>query len=156
MGIAYADAYIGDTINDGFAVNGPPSPLVHAGNALEAAKQHAAGTITLSDADFDQAAHSLTRAASCIPPDDTLLLPELRQLAEGEDVDWIPSKASPIKKRNLLGRLILLLRRRDYHREPERHLVPDPAAEHFPGARAGRCRTSRADPKHRPKCSALA
>ncbi|MCB0215798.1 MAG: M60 family metallopeptidase [Chloroflexi bacterium] len=133
-GIAWADAYLNRTSPQGYAVPGPPDSLTHAGTALDRLLAQAGGGPSLSDAELDQASTTLTQAARCLPPADSLLLPRLRELTDNPDIDWIPSKAKPIDRRNLLGKIVLILQERDYRRDPASHRKAHPAAVFHPGA----------------------
>ncbi len=133
-GIAWADAYLSTTSAAGYDASSPPPALTHAAIATERLVEESAGGTALSDAERNQASTTLTQAARCLPVDDDLLLPRLRELAEDPDVHWIPSKEQPIEQANILGKVLLILQERDYLRLPESHRQPHPAARFHPGS----------------------
>jgi hypothetical protein len=132
-GIAWADAYLNRTSPQGYAVDGPPPALTHAGLALDRLLDERAGGPAMSADERNQASVTLTQAARCLPPEDPLLVPRLKALAEDPDIHWIPSKPRPIEPDNLLGKIVLILQERDYRRDPAAHLQAHPAAEFHPG-----------------------
>jgi hypothetical protein len=133
IGIQWAYDWLSRTSTDGYAVDGPPAELVHAGLALDAVEAHATGGPTLDEAQIEQALDSLVRAAACLPPEDTLLAPRLRALIEEAEVNRVPSPENPIAKANVLDRLAATLFVLEQRRTPAVDVRAHPAAASFPG-----------------------
>lgn len=134
VGIQWADDSIrlGRTSEEGYAVDGPPDELTHAGKALDAVEAHEADRRTLTQPQIDQAIDSLVRAAGCLPPDDTLLAPRLRALVQEND-RW-PSAEQPVTNADVIPRLAAGLFVIEHRRTPAESVRAHPAADDFPGS----------------------
>ena len=133
VGLQWPYDWLSRTADEGYAVDGPPPELMHAGLALAAVEAHAAGTRTLEPAEIDQALDSLVRAATCLPPDDSLLAPRLRALVEGEGLEGYPTAHNPVGKADVLRRVTATLYVLEQRRAPAEAVTAHPAALDFPG-----------------------
>ena len=131
VGIQWADDHLTPTSTEGYAVDGQPHGLIHAGAALDAAEAHAAGRRALARPEIDQAIDSLIRTARSLPPDDTLLTPRLNRLAE--NADW-PSGEQPVGRADVIDRLAAAFFVIEHHRTPPESVRAHPAAAGFPGS----------------------
>ncbi len=134
VGIQWPYDWLSRTGPNGYTIDGAPDPLVHAGLALDAVEAQAAGTRTLTEDEGAQALDSLVRAATCLPPDDTLLAPRLRALIDGATVNEVPSPEQPITRADVLDRLAATLFTLDHRRMRPEDVRPHPAAASFPGS----------------------
>ena len=127
--------YLARTSPEGYAVDGPPHELTHAGVALDAIKAHAAGTRTLTQPEIDQAFDSIFHIArtGCVPSDDTLLAPRLSALSESSRDRW-PSAELPMGKADVRARLAAGLFTTEHLRTPPESVRAHPAAADFPGS----------------------
>ena len=132
IGIQWPDDWLHRTSPQGYAVDGPPPRLTHAGTAIEAVEAHAAGTRVLTQPETDQATDSLIRAAGCLPPDDTLLAPRLHALVENND-HW-PSAERPVGTADVVARLAAKVFLSEQRRSPPESVRAHPAAADFPGS----------------------
>lgn len=130
-GIQWPYAWLDRTSADGYAIDGPPSELTNGNAALQAVFDHEAGLRTLSAAELAQASTSLTRAATCAPPADTLILPRLLPLI---DDFVVPSPEAPILREMVLERLSVVLQTRELDAIAPEEMPAHPAAAIFPGA----------------------
>ena len=130
-GIQWPYAWLNRTSDNGYAVDGPPSPLTNGNIALQAVMEHEAGTRTLSSEELNQASTSLTRSATCAPTGDTLILPLLAPLI---DDFVIPSPESPVRRDMVLDRLAVVLQTRELDGIKAEEMPAHPAAAIFPGA----------------------
>lgn len=131
-GIQWANDWLGETDPaGGYAVDGPPSSLTSANDALDAALAHESGTRILNPAERAQVSRTLVANAVCAPPDDTLLLPRLRQVVP-EIV--VPSPEDPVTADEVLDRVAVTLQTRDFDALPLDRARAHPAAARFPGA----------------------
>ena len=131
-GIQWSSGWLERTSRRGYAVDGPPHELTHAGRALDAVEAHENGTRTLTRPDIEQAVDTLMRAGDCLPPDDTLLAPRLHALVEEND-RW-PSAGQPVTRADILPRLAAGLFVLEHRRTPSESVRAHPAAEDFPGS----------------------
>ncbi|MCY4637002.1 MAG: M60 family metallopeptidase [Acidobacteria bacterium] len=130
-GIQWAYDWLDRTSPAGYAVDGPPHELIHAGSALDAVEAHQVGRRTLTPREIDQASDSLMRTAGCLPPNDTLLAPRLHALVEEND-RW-PSAEQPVTRADIVPRLAAGLFVLEHRRAPAESVRAHPAAEDFPG-----------------------
>ena len=106
VGIRWANDWLERTLPEGFAVDGPPPELTHAGAALNAVNALAAGGRTLTEPEMDQALDTLRLTSQCLPADDSLLVPRLVELAEGiEGTHRWPSAERPVASTDNAARL---------------------------------------------------
>ena len=135
VGIQWSRDDLDSTSRDVFAATGSPPPLTHAGAALDALGSHLAseGT-TLTEPETNQAVDSLTRAAACLPPDDTLLTPRLHAVLGTESQEWgWPSEARPVGKADSGARLASTLFVTLQRHAPAESVRAHPGAADFPG-----------------------
>ncbi len=136
VGIQWSRDDLDDPPGEVLAASGSPPPLTHAGAAFDALEAHLASKgMTLTEPELDQAVDSLTRAAACMPPDDTLLAPRLHTLlgTESEEYRW-PSEARPVGKADVLSRLASTLSVTAHRNTPAELVRAHPAASDFPGS----------------------
>ena len=134
VGIQWPDDWLERTSPEGYAVDGPPPALTHAGTALDAVEAHVAGERPLIRPEIDQALDTIVRTAGCLPPGDRLLAPRLAGLVESveEDGHW-PSAERPVTTADVIARLasaVFVIRQR---RTPAESVRAHPAAADFPG-----------------------
>ena len=132
VGIQWADFdWLDRTSDEGYAVDGPPHELTHAGKALDAVEAHEADRRQLTQPEVEQAVDSLMRAAGCLPPDDTLLAPRLQTMVEEND-HW-PSAERPVTRSDVVARLAAGQFVLKHRRTPAESVRAHPAAHDFPG-----------------------
>ena len=133
-GIRWSHDYLGRTSPEGYAVDGPPPELTHAGTALEAVEAHANDRRTLTQPEIVQALDSLLRAIRCLPADDALLAPRLDALVERDerDIRW-PSAEQPVGQADVIARLAATLFVLEQSRTPPESVRAHPMAADFPG-----------------------
>ncbi|MXX85164.1 MAG: hypothetical protein F4Y71_01755 [Acidobacteria bacterium] len=135
VGIQWSRDELDSISQEVFPASGPPPPLTHAGAALDALGAHLASQGTaLTKPELDRALDSLTRAAACLPPDDTLLAPRLHAVlgTESQEYRW-PSEARPVGKADLGARLASTLFVTLQRHTPAESVRAHPAAADFPG-----------------------
>ena len=133
-GIRWSHDYLGRTSPEGYAVDGPPPELTHAGTALEAVEAHANDRRTLTQPEIVQALDSLLRAIRCLPADAALLAPRLDALVERDerDIRW-PSAEQPVGQADVIARLAATLFVLEQSRTPPESVRAHPMAADFPG-----------------------
>ena len=119
------------TSPEGYAVDGAPSELTHAGTALNAVEAHETNQSTLTQPEIEQAIDSLMRTAGCLPPDDTQIAPRLHALVERND-HW-PSAERPVTRSDIVARLAAGLFVLEHRRTPAESVRAHSAAQDFPG-----------------------
>jgi len=134
MGLVIADGMLDITGRQGFLADRSGLELSHASLALRALRDHASGTRKLNAADLAQVSETLGNAAGALPPDDKVLLPQLRQLVAQAGEAAVPSEKRPLGLDNPLGRIACVLQNMEMRRAPIEQLRPHPAAAEFPGA----------------------
>ena len=134
IGIVWADGYLTKSDQGDFAVDGPPSPMTHAGIALDAIVAQEKNRDSIRDDDIRDAVAAVTRAIRAIPEGDTLLLPKLAALEKSHASSLVPSKQHPITWKAPLARLLLTLQLARLPSQPADEIVAHPAAATFPGA----------------------
>ena len=134
VGIRWSHDYLGRASPEGYAVDGPPPELTHAGTALEAVEAHANGRRTLTQPEIDQALDSLLRAIRCLRADDALLAPRLDALVgrDERDIRW-PSAEQPVGQADVIARLAATLFVLEQSRTPPESVRAHPMAADFPG-----------------------
>ena len=134
VGIRWSHDYLIRTSPEGYAVDGSPPELTHAGTALEAVEAHANGRRALTQPEIDQASDSLLRATRCLPADDGLLAPRLEALVGRDEPNrrW-PSAEQPVGQADVIARLAAALFVLEQSRTPPESVRAHPAADDFPG-----------------------
>lgn len=132
FGMVWTSGTLNRTTTEGFSVT-TPSPYLNGGRAFEALKAHLAGTKLLDKADLTQAAGTVSALATALPPDDTLLLPQLRQMATGAAGEVVPLARRPIRAEDGAARLLLTLQTTIEKTLPIEQIKPSPAGAVFPG-----------------------
>lgn len=132
-GLVWADGTIGRTSDLGYVAQPTPSPLVHAGRALDAIEAQARGERQLSEQDTAQASWIITHAARSVLPDDTALHPRLRRLKQEHGAEAVPSPDAPLTLDKPLARLALTLQMEEIKQAPADEVQAHPSAEFFPG-----------------------
>jgi hypothetical protein len=133
-GLGWTKETLSTTANKGYLVTNALPPHAHAGTALAAAFAQQAGRITLTATQLEQAAATLSMAAQSLPPQDTVLLPQLRQLGTQRGTSLVPTPKTPIKTTNLAARVWLPLQSRQFKNAMPEAIKAHPSAAAFPGA----------------------
>jgi len=110
-----------------------PDRVAQAERALDALIAHADGSKPLSERDADRCVRTVQTAARALPPDDTRLLPRLAKLREQHADALAPTRKRPLKKSNVLGRLLMRIDLDRLDRLPAHEVEAHPAAAAFPG-----------------------
>ncbi len=134
MGLAIADGMLEPTGRRGFLADRSGLELSHAGRALKALKDHASGGRKLDDGDLAQVGLTLGNAAGALPPDDPIILPQLRGIVAQAGDSAIPTEAHPLGLDNPIGRIACVIQNIEMRRAPIANLRAHPAAREFPGA----------------------
>ncbi|HYG75089.1 MAG TPA: M60 family metallopeptidase [Planctomycetota bacterium] len=133
-GIVWADGTLERTSTKGFDARQTVPASTNAAAALASLNEKAADAKATGN-EIAQAMWILTQAARALPPDDTLLLPELKKIQNAAAASAIPTPEKPLKlKGNALARLALTLLLEEIKRLPAEKLAAHPAATAFPGA----------------------
>ena len=75
VGVRWSEDYLDQTSSKGYAVDGAPPELTHAGTALDAIEADSHGGRTLTQPEIDPALDCLMRAARYLPSGDALPVP---------------------------------------------------------------------------------
>lgn len=134
MGMVIADGMVAPTGKEGFLADRSDLEMTHAGFALQALTDHAAGTRQLDRKTISQVGVTLSNAAGAVPPDDPFLLPKLRRLTERAGATSIPTEKQPLGPENAVGRIACVLQNIEMRRAPLEALRAHPAAADFPGS----------------------
>jgi len=132
-GIAWADGTLSHTAEEGYAAGDVPPALLHASRALDALLALDAKKSPLGEKDAAQALLAVTRAARTLPPDDRLLLPRLRRVREDHAGAAVPTPEKPLKRSDVLGRLLVTVDLEEADRLPPERVQAHPSAAAFPG-----------------------
>ena len=133
VGIVWCDGYLKKSADGHFPVDGPPSRLTHAAEAIDAVVDQENGSSSLSDSEVRQAIAVTSRAVRSIPGSDSLLLPKLAALERTHAGSVVPSKKRPITWKTPLARLLLTLQLARLRSAPSEAVAAHPAAMVFPG-----------------------
>ena len=117
-----------------YAVDGPLSRLVHAGQALDAVTAVETGTRTLTRLQKVQATDAVLRADDCLPVDDRLLAPRLAAFERRPGGFRFPSERHPVRDTDVGRRLAAALFARWHGKAPADAIDAHPAAADFPGS----------------------
>ena len=120
------------TSESGYAVSGAPNALTHGLEALDALEEYSAGRYALTVDEADQAFATLERTAGCLPPNDNLFAPRLRDVLESANVKW-PSADNVVDKNGVTGRLAAIYEI-EQRRRPAEQVRAHPASADFPGS----------------------
>ncbi|MCY3810323.1 MAG: M60 family metallopeptidase [Gammaproteobacteria bacterium] len=114
-------------------IDGPPDPMAHAGKALDALVEHAAGTqLPLGEQDLLIAIKSVERAIQCLPAEDDTFVRRLDAILE-QDARW-PTGDRPVGLDDPMARFAALVVSLRHERTPAERVRPHAAAADFPGA----------------------
>ena len=135
VGVHWSHDYLGRTSPEGYAIDGSPPGLTHAGTALESVEAHANGRRTLTQPEINQASDSLLRAARCVPEDDSHLVQLLERLIgrDERDIRW-PSAEHPVGQGDVIARLAAALFVLEQSRTQAESVRAHPMAADFPGS----------------------
>jgi len=135
-GVVWADGYQRDTARDGFTTKGHPPAMAHAGRALDALTDLAAGKgPSLGKNEMALAVSSISRCALAVPSGDTLFRPRLERLLTAHSGSVkLPTPKKPLTDADGLAKVILTMQLRRDLRLPADEVKAHPAAKHFPGA----------------------
>ncbi len=135
VGIQWVYDWLDRTSPAGYAVDGPPHELTHAGTALDAVWAHANGGRMLTQSEAVQAIDSLIRASRSLPADDSILWPRLRTLVENAERDGLwPSNNRPARNYDVVARLAASLFVNEHNQTLVESVRAHPAAADFPGS----------------------
>ncbi len=110
-----------------------PDRAAQAERALDALIAHSGGSKPLSERDAARCIRTVRMAVHGLPPDDTRLLPRLALLRKQHAGDLVPTAKRPLKKSNVLGRLLMRIDLDRLGRLPPEKVEAHPAADAFPG-----------------------
>ncbi len=138
-GLVWADGGLDRTSEKGFAAvpSGTLSAvegLAHAGAALTALEDQAAGKRQLTKDELAQAGKAVTHAARALLPDDTIMRPRLQALEQQYAAAAVPTPQKPLALDQALPRLALALQTQKLASAPPEQAQAHPAAADFPGA----------------------
>ncbi|MEA3368323.1 MAG: M60 family metallopeptidase [Planctomycetota bacterium] len=111
-----------------------PDGVTQAARALDALVAHAEGAKPLSKEDAARHIRTVQTAVHNLPLDDTRLRPRLAELREQHADDLVPTAKRPLKRSNVLGRLLMGIDLDRLGRLPAHEVKAHPAAAAFPGA----------------------
>ena len=124
------DQWAHPTSGANYAIDGPLSRLVHAGQALDAFT----ATRTLTELERNQATDAVFRALDCLPTDDRLLAPRLAAFESRYNRFRFPSKNFPAKETDTARRFAATLYTRRHKNAPAESIDAHLAASDFPGS----------------------
>ncbi len=133
-GLMLADGMLGETGPKGYLADRVGLELAHAGRALEALEDHAAGRAALSQEDLNQVSTTLGTAARAVPPGDTLFLPRIKALCESPAARCVPAPDVPVTLDQPLARIAATLLAAELAEARPEAVAAHPSAEAFPGA----------------------
>jgi len=133
-GLVWTDGGLARTSKLGFAAAPNPSPLIHAGRALDAVEAHGRGDKGLNKQQLGLATWSATQAARSLPAGDTILRPRLRRLRKQHAKDAVAGPKRPLKMDRPLARLTLAMDVHEIRNMPAEKIKPHPSGDLFPGA----------------------
>ena len=133
-GLVASDAYAGPTTEGGFSVANPPAKLslLHAGEALDVLVAQARNSVSPGKADLAQASYTVAQAVRSVVPEDTLLLPRIRELIKDFGGQAAPLPDKPVKESSGLARVLVALQDMEMRSLPPEQIKPHPAAKGFP------------------------
>lgn len=134
MGLVIADGMLEGTGREGFLADRSGLDLSHAARAVQALKEHASGMRKLDASDLAQVGVTLGNAAGALPPNDAMVLPQLRQLVAQAGSTAVPAEKRPLGPDDPVGRIACVIQNIEMRRAPIEQLRPHPAAAEFPGA----------------------
>lgn len=127
-GLVWTMGQAGKTTPNGIKVE-PLSPLLNASNALKAVSAQTA----LSPTENEQISNALGDLMTGLPTNDTLIFPQLKQLADGANGEVVPFERRPVKTDNPTARLMLTLQTGLSKNLPVTEVKANPAGVIFPG-----------------------
>jgi len=133
-GLVWTNGGLARTSKLGFAAAPNPSPLIHAGRALDAVDAHTRSDTRLSTQQLAQAAWSATHAARSLPTNDTTLRPRLRRLRKQHAKGAVAGPNRPLKMDRALARLTLAMDVHEIRDTPAEKVKRHPSGDLFPGA----------------------
>ncbi len=133
-GILFADGTLRPAKGKSFDVSADESVLAHAGQALAALVEHAAGQRVLKNDERSQCSAVLTSAARSLPDQEPLLAGQLDALMASRSAGIAPMDRKPLREEQALDRTLLVWQLRRLERMPVDRVAAHPAAADFPGA----------------------
>ena len=127
-GLVWTMGTLDKTSDTGFKVE-PVTPLANASAALQLLQNDA----EITPAQSEQISSTLGNAMTGLPPDDTQLLPALKNLAEGAAGEVVPFERAPVTMAQPKARLLLTLQTALEKNLPVSQIKPNPAGAIFPG-----------------------
>ena len=134
-GLVWGGDYVHKPASGVLRVDGPASPLTHAGAALDTLVAQSEQRVELKGEEGPTAVATVARAIREVPPDDPILLPRLDALlTQSGSPRLVPTHAAPLTDAEGLAKLLLTLQLQHLATlDPER-MTAHPAAAVFPGA----------------------
>jgi hypothetical protein len=132
-GIAWADGYLERTAPSGFAA-AEISPLVHAGQALDALIDQRRGRRKLDAKELGQASLTLELTVRTLPHGPGAITGALRRLGSKTAIDMVPRPKKPLTAELALERILLTAQLAENERLPPEKVCAHPAAAVFPGS----------------------
>ena len=128
------DQWAHPTSGANYAIDGPLSRLLHAGQALDAVTAAETGARTLTQLERNQATDAVLRAAECLPKDDRLLAPRAAAFERRFNRFRYPSENFPAKETDTARRLAAGLFTVRHRNAPAESIDAHLAASDFPGS----------------------
>jgi len=111
-----------------------PDRVTQAERALDALVAHANGSKPLSDQDVERYIYTIRRVVRELPPDEAHLRPRLADLRAKHADDLVLTRRHPLKRANVLGRLLLAVDLDQAATAPPEKVEAHPSAAVFPGS----------------------
>jgi hypothetical protein len=133
-GLVWTGGGLARTSRLGFAAGLKPSPLIHAGRALDAVEAHRRGGNQLNKQQLSQASWSVTHASNSLFARDTILRPRLQLLRKQHAKDAVAGPNRPLTVDHPIARLALAMDVHDIRNMPAEKVKAHPSGDLFPGA----------------------
>ena len=133
-GLVWTNGGLARTSKLGFAAGVKPSPLIHAGRALDAIEAHRRGAKQCNKHQLAQASWSVTHAGNSLPEGDAILRPRLQRLRKQHAKDAVAGPTRPLKVDRPIARLALAMDVHEIRNLPAEKVKPHPSGDLFPGA----------------------
>ena len=127
-GLVWTMGTLSKTSDTGFKVE-PITPLANASAALQLLQ----GEGEITPVQSEQISSTIGNAMTGLPPDDTQLLPALKNLAAGAAGEVVPFERAPVTMAQPKARLLLTLQTALEKNLPVEQIKPNPAGAIFPG-----------------------
>ncbi len=131
LGLAFTDQMVGPTGPQGWVADRQGLERLEAQPALARLLNR---TAPPSQEEMAELGGTLSLAARSLPPDDTILMSRLTQLAASAGASAVPGPKRPIPDSDGLARLAITIETQRTRRLPADEVKADPSASFFPGA----------------------